>query len=207
MSEKKFTIVTKKDGTKIILNDDGTWENVKSSSIATKGNEKFHFRKTCWGWTKDQILNAENQKPEHSEDKVLVFNGTISGLECKIIYVFSSNKLVRTKYHIVENHSLSNQYIVDFEILKDLLTKKYGKHIDDNQFWHDDLYKDDYSDWGTAISLGHLVFITMWSYGETDINLVLAGDNYEINFAIEYSSRNLSHLDENEVENSTLLDL
>ena len=207
MSEKKFTLAAKKDGTKVILNDDGTWENAKPNNLTMKESEKFHFRKTNWGWAKNQVLNAEEQSPEHKEDNVLIFNGTISRLECKVIYVFSFNKLVRTKYHIVENHSFLTQYIIDFETLRDLLIKKYGKCKNDNQFWNDDLYKDEYSEWGTAISIGHLTYLAEWSNKETDIHLILTGDNYEINFSIEYSSRDLSGLEEKEVEGSTLLDL
>ena len=207
MPETKLVCATKEDGTKIILNSDGTWKNIKSNSVAMKENEKFHFRKTCWGWKKDQVLNSEDKKPEDIDNNLLIFIGSISGLECNIGYVFSFNKLVRTKYHIIENHSFLPQYIGDYETLKTLLTKKYGNYRDDNQYWHDDTFKDNYSDWGTAISAGHLTFITKWSNKETNIVLILTGDNYEIQFGIEYSSQKFAGLEEKEVEDSTLLDL
>lgn len=78
-----------------------------------------------------------------------------------------------------------------------MLIKKYGKTILDNdQKWFNDLYKDDYQQWGFAISLGHLSYNSSWRTPKTKIDLVLSGDNYEISLVIEYTSNQFKGMEE-----------
>ncbi|GAH71775.1 unnamed protein product, partial [marine sediment metagenome] len=88
-------------------------------------------------------------------------------------------------------HSNDNLYIDDYEKLKETLTKKYGKPKFDKVTWDDDLYKDDRSHWGFAVSLGHLDYFSSWETSTTYISLRLNGDNYKISLVIAYESREL----------------
>ena len=88
--------------------------------------------------------------------------------------------------------------------MKEILTKKYGKPIEDKQYWKKDLYKNDYQDWGFAISLGHLSYFATWQTNTTDIFLGLYGDNYKINLGVEYESIQLKVLEEKAKEKKAL---
>jgi hypothetical protein len=88
--------------------------------------------------------------------------------------------------------------------LKEFLVKKYGKPIKDSQLWKNDLYRDEYKDWGFAVSLGHLVYFADWETPNTHISLALYGENYEITLAIEYQSKKLKKLEEKEKEKKAL---
>jgi hypothetical protein len=57
--------------------------------------------------------------------------------------------------------------------------------------WKDDLYKDDKSEWGFAVSLGHLAYGASWETSATKIEIMLLGDNYEINLFLSYFSKEL----------------
>lgn len=65
--------------------------------------------------------------------------------------------------------------------------------------------KNDYiSDWGTAISLGHLVYYSTWETNETEIASILSGENYRISCVIEYSSRKLKDIEAKAAEEDAM---
>lgn len=184
---------TTEDGKKVILKDDGTWEYVKEES---KSEDKYDFRSTNWGMSKTQVKATEKMKLIKEYEDLLSYNGSVGELNCNIIYIFVGNKLVRSKYFFINEHFIKNDYIYDYNILKDMLEKKYGKPIDESQIWKNNLYKDDKENWGLAISIGHLLYYTIWETPSTIITLALDGDNFEINLQIEYSSKKLKTLEE-----------
>jgi hypothetical protein len=144
----------------------------------------FNFRGIAWGMTKNQVLQKEVGKrvPQLSGAHELVFKGKIAGLECEIIYSFDhKGKLSALGFGSLLKHSTNNLYIDDMISILNALTEKYGQPYIGGQIWHDDLYKSDPTDWGFALSLGHLEYKYTWKFGyKTAINLELSGDNYEI---------------------------
>jgi len=189
------------DGKKVLLKDDGTWEYVKEEP---KKEDLYDFRKTNWGMTKAQVKKTEKSKLVNEDENLLVYQGTVSGLDCLIVYIFAEGKLVRAKYIFTKTHSNKNDYISDFNTLKEVLTKKYGKPVKDSHIWKNDLYRDDYQYWGFAVSLGHLVYFADWETSNTNLSLALYGENFEITLAIEYQSKKLKKLEEKAKEKEAL---
>jgi len=91
----------------------------------------------------------------------------------------------------VGEHSNKNDYIRDYKNLKEILAKKYGKPWSDRTTWDNDLFKNDRSQWGLAVSIGHLSYGALWDTSKTYITLGLSGDNYEITLLAAYDSREL----------------
>ena len=154
--------------------------------------------------TKEQAEDTEKGKIIYDTEEILIYEGRLAGLACDIIYIFIERKLVRTKYLITEEHSNKNDYVSDYDSLKESLTKKYGQPIIDKRYWKHDLYKDDYQRWGFAVSIGHLSYYAMWKTLQTSIVLALYGDNYDITLVIEYKSEELKELEEREKEKELL---
>lgn len=130
---------------------------------------------------------------------IYAFSGTVASLPCTVLYGFTDDKLTIGKYIFNIEHSNQNDYIYDYEELVDLLTSKYGKPTHggkNNAVWFDDLFRDDYSDWGRAISYGHLAYDTSWETPDTEILCQLSGDNYEIKLVIQYVGKNFSQIRE-----------
>ena len=100
----------------------------------------------------------------------------------------------------MEKHSNKTLYISDFKDINNQLSKKYGKPKKDEIIWLDDLYKDDPSDYGLAISIGHVRYLAEWDLSESEIQSVLQGDNYEINFWVEYKGKAFKELEEKVIE-------
>jgi hypothetical protein len=113
-------------------------------------------------------------------NNLLIYQDYIGGFDCRINYNFLEDKLFQSFYLFNEKHTNKNLYIDDYEELKEILTKNYGKPKIDKVTWKNDLYKSDKQNWGTAISMGHLIYETSWETSTTKINLKLSGDNLEI---------------------------
>jgi len=184
---------TTDDGKNVILKKDGTWEYVKEEPKKTTSSD---FRKVAWGMSKKQVKATESSKVERDDDDVVAYSGTVSGMEALIAYIFTDSKLVRAKYVFLPDHTNKNDYIVDYKNVKETLTDKYGVPKSDDSYWRNDLYKSDYSEWGFAVSLGHLTYSADWETESTEISLILSGENYKIRLVTEYTSKQLKSLEE-----------
>lgn len=201
------TAVTQ-DGRKVVLHGDGRWEYAQQETkLAIAQNVGGGFRKTNWGMSKEEVKAIEGRIDADDSGNALTFNSQVAGLDCLVIYIFVQNKLVRGKYAITTQHSNDNSYLTDYANLKEMLSKKYGKPVKDNVWWADDLYKDNPPEWGMAVGAGHLTLYSEWSTPETLVNVILSGDNYQIHLGIEYVSKQLGYLEDQEKEQQALEDL
>lgn len=114
---------------------------------------------------------------------------------------------MRAKYIFVTEHTNRNDFLCDFENLSELLQKKYGHAKSENTFWKDDLYQDDFQEWGTAVAAGHMSRYASWETPTTEICHALSGDNFEIDHQIEYQSTQLKEMEESSIVQKTLNDL
>jgi len=174
-----------------------TLEEIKVEETKKIPLSKTGFRQTLWGMSKEQVRKAESSK-FIKEDKlsgamkgldVLIYQDNIAGLDCAIVYYFAENRLTRARYLFTEEHSNNNLYISDFKMVKSQLSQKYGQPYRDDIIWSNDLYKDDPSEYGTAIAVGHLQYVVEWDSPEIYIQLLLKGDNFKINHWAEYTGK------------------
>ncbi len=167
-------------------------------------NGEYDFRKTNWGMGKEEVKATEDKKPDYEENNSLGYDVKIDGDDYYCGYNFLKNKLYNSGYASTETHTNKNLYIDDYKKLKDILIKKYGKPKSDlGTFWKNDLYKDDKSQWGFAVSLGHLVYGARWETPTTKITLALKGDNYKIMLILGYNSKELEEWADEVKEEST----
>jgi len=172
-----------------------TKEKDKSIARGKQGKQiEFDFRKTKWGMTKEQVKATESVKLTGATDTLLNYSSEIAGMNATIGFSFSEDKLYRASYAFNEEHTNKNNYISDYENVKEILTREYGSPKSDSSEWRNDLYENDPQYWGLAISLGHVVYLTTWETETTEILLILGGDNYKISFGVVYNSKNLKYL-------------
>lgn len=164
----------------------------------------FTFRKTQWGMTPSEVKASEPLKIAKEAEGLLGYKTSVIGKDVFVAYFFIDNQLTRARYVLAESHSNKTDFITDYEDFKKILTKKYGTPVKDESFWKNDLYKDDYSGWGTAISLGHLIYFSTWSTDHTEISNMLMGENYGISCIVEYSSTNLKEIEKKAKEKKAL---
>jgi len=157
-----------------------------------------------WGSSEKDAI-AKYGKPDVDGEGWIVYNYTLASKSVTAGFFYKKDKLYRGAYLLMESHTNKNMYITDYDFFKNLLSKKYGLPKKDITYWANDLYKEDYSDWGMAISVGHLFKVSNWSTGKTDIECSLSGDNYKITCKIVYNSIELKDFVE-KINNEDILD-
>ena len=155
----------------------------------------FNFRKTKWGMSKNEVLKSEKIKPtcnscykSQMHDDILLYSSKLLAKNVTIEYGFINGQLVAASYMLAEKHTNKNDYISDLKQFKKALINKYGKPDKDVMRWKNDLYKDRPQDWGLAVSVGHLGYLSEWFEPKTDIHLYLNGDNFKVICGIWYES-------------------
>lgn len=165
------------------------------------------FRNTKWGMSKESVKKVEDASYIWEGNNLIFYYDDLQHIDMNIFYEFIDNKLVHAGYVSNEDYSNKNSYITDYYYLKGILTKKYGEPTNDDTFWYNDLFKDDYYDWGLAISIGHLKYRTVWETSDTQIMMVLDGDSYDVKLTIMYLSKEYKDLYMNSKENQAIDDL
>lgn len=172
----------------------GLLSQAYAETIAPNG-----FRGFSWGTLRADIIKKEGE-PKVEVKNNLLYTGSVAKKEVIILYDIKDNKLVSGGYSFTGKHVNKNLYIDDFEDVKNELIKKYGKPSEDDIDWSNDLYKNDPSDWGKAISYGYLEYNTIWDSENTRIILCLTGDNYEIKLMIAYLSKEHAKSKSNDID-------
>ena len=173
------------------------YEVTKKSMIQREGEEagteaifETHFRSARWGMSKQQILRLEGHPDQQANTNgldIVQYLQKILNMDCLIGYVFADNKLVKAKYSFLAKHGDKNQYIQDYSKIRDILVETYGKPLTDSAMWENNRYKDEPSNWGQALSQGHLKYDSMWQDSETEIHLQLHGEIEKTFLVVEYA--------------------
>lgn len=162
-------------------------ETIESQEDAIK-----HFRKAQWGMNQEQIVRLEGNpaaRDNQGEYYVMRYWDSIKDMSCWIDYIFKDDKLVKARYVFLVKHEYKSQYFSDYKKAKDFLTEVHGQSPLTNINWLNPTYKEDYSNWGLAVSLGHLEYSAIWDTPETEIVLRLFGENDEVKLTAEYKGK------------------
>lgn len=177
-------------------------EGISSQLIIkyNEANQDFDFRKAKWGFSKEKVKASEEFDAIMGMKDKIEFETTVADTKCLVGYFFVENKLAKANYKFLINHSNKNDFISDYQRIGELLCEKYGGDVaskqypNSDQYWSNELYKDNFQNRGMAISLGHMFYMSEWYTPETEIILRLYGNNSEINLEVDYSSRKYQNL-------------
>ncbi|RDG28963.1 hypothetical protein DV872_24090 [Oceanispirochaeta sp. M1] len=199
-SEDQIAIMT--NGSKVILHDDGTWSKSESESPS----EDYDFRKVKWNMTIDEVKTSESFKWEDGGDSESYYIYTeIDFLSEKslLAYYFNENRLYQARYIVTQKHSNKTDYWRAYKRFVEALKGKYGETVENNTgepIWKDDLYKDDPSDWGMAISVGDMLAIASWETPKTSISSIINGDNYKIDLNVYFEAKDFEKVETEKVD-------
>lgn len=150
--------------------------------------QTFDIRQVNWGMTKNEVKKSESLPVAFETDFGISYNGFASGFKAYMLYSFDEGKLNIFSYSFEEKYAVKNQYILDYNKLKDALTEKYGAPIEDKVIWIDDLYKGETNYYGNAVAKGALKYQSIWVTERSKIILMLSGKNYECSLRCSYAS-------------------
>lgn len=145
------------------------------------------FRTSKWGDSKAQVLVSEKTKPsEITDDGVHYTNKSLLSRPCDYSYSFKDGKLYAGLYILNSIYINSNNYISEYEKLKESIITKYGKPYTDELEWNNDRYKNNPDHYGLAVSSGYLKYKSTWKTDRTIIVLMLTGENFKLYNTISY---------------------
>lgn len=173
-------------GRTVLLKADGTWAYLTEGS---KDAPEYHFRKIRWGMTRQRVKAAEKAKFLKENADSLTYQGTANGINCEIYYIFVDDQLAKAGYSFINEYLDPKDYIRDFKNIKELLTKKYKKPIVDKTLWKDDQHKENPSNYGAALRLGHLSYAVAWAAKDTEIQMELSGGMFDTDHFLFYQSK------------------
>lgn len=160
------------------------------SSINTKViRSKVYLEDAEWGMSSDQLKQIEGQPAHMGESqgyRIFGYQKEILERDCLVGYYFSNDRLNGAKLSFFDQHANKNQNIADFKRIKDLLIQKYGRPLEDKISWKDVTHKENISEWGNAIGMGHLDYVSKWSTRGTEVLLRLFGEEDEISLEVTY---------------------
>ena len=98
---------------------------VSSDLISQEITHKNDFRNTRWGMKKDKVLSTEKNKSLGAGivDQYFsaAYTGEVAGLKMDYLYSFLDDVLVEGYYSLKEKHTNKNEYIHDYNKLKEVL--------------------------------------------------------------------------------------
>jgi len=158
-------------------------------------DEQYHFRKTKWGMSQSEIIDAEDSKPEFRNERRMAFMTEVLDKKMAVEYFSAGDKLCRAGYTLMERYLNENRYVADYMDFKKILYGKYGEPIEDRTVWRNDFFKNNSSQWGVAVSAGYLSFFSTWETDDTIISASLTGGDFNVACVVVYKSKKLIHLE------------
>jgi hypothetical protein len=150
------------------------------------------FDEMHWGVSKKHILEMEGKPSSQERAKgqdTMRYIQKVINMDCAIEYIFAANALKKTKFSFLNTYpGDKNAYLDDYRRIKDALVQKFGRPVEENMNWLDSSYRDDFSNWGEAITLGHLVLNSRWLTPRTQIRASLGGADERVNLVVEYEA-------------------
>ncbi len=147
------------------------------------------FRELDWGMTINEVKQAETLQLKSQIGSQLRYTKSLNGINCSLIYYFTQGRLSKAVYSSKESYLDYNDYIKDYQALKNILVKKYGQPLNDDQNWTDPKNKEQSKDNGTAVSNGQLQYAANWSNDRTRIEILLKGVNKKCDLSISYTAK------------------
>ena len=154
------------------------------------------FRNTTWGMDRAQVMATEGTQPSQIRERggeiVLRYESArLAGLDCRVVYIFAKDKLVRTKYVFQQEHDQKNDFLADFTMVDAFFMGNMEHPTGQRVSWHNETYKGEPQKYGVAVSLGQLLYSTQWKGVRTVVTHALSGENGAITHEVEYVSVDL----------------
>ena len=164
-----------------------------TSTLAAQTSD---FRNASWGMDRAQVVAKEGMPPSQIGERggqiVLRYKSArLAGLDCRVVYIFAKDKLVRTKYVFQQEHDKKNDFLADFTVVDAFLMGTMARPTEQRVSWHNEAYKTEPQQYGVAVSLGQLLYSTQWKGVRTVVTHALSGENGAITHEVEYVSVDL----------------
>ena len=151
------------------------------------------FRDHDWG-TSRRSVRAKEGRPEETLGDDDLYSATVGGLRADVGFRYTDGKLSGGAYMFDEQHGAAASHIDDYEKVGAILREQYGSPAVRDRIWLNDLFRDDPSDHGTALQLGHYKLQDAWVLeGGFIIHTLSAGDSGIMHSLVYRSEEGQAH--------------
>jgi len=161
----------------------------ESTPAAQAAAGPHNFRVPVWGMTIDEVAKMENGDPKNRTEDKLNYETMLAGHGVFIDYKFVDGKLVRTGLIFPELKDDNNEYIQEYEHIKELFTAQYGKPVVDSAK-NATTEEIPNLEKGDAVCAGRLTYAAQWNLSGTTARLVLSGQNSACRLVMLYTPSN-----------------
>ncbi len=141
-----------------------------------------------WGASADKLIGAEG-RPFKREPvpggEILQYKRDIVNKRCLVEYVLNADRLVTTRFYLLERYVDKSLYIKEYNQVKDFLNQKIGIPRADRMTWLDPTYERQNGLWGQALCDGQVEFSAEWVFRDTEVLLTLANIQHSVVFGAE----------------------
>lgn len=163
-------------------------QQVETQEINEEAVEKYDFRKAKWGMSMQEVKDSEEGEPVLESENTLDYSIILLKMQAQVGYTFKDDELIRAGFFFISKLESENDYIEKYDELKEELTKVNGKPVIDTEQQKDPSLQIDPENKGKAVCNGDLLYATQWDLPNTDIQLVLRGEDSECKLTILYIS-------------------
>jgi hypothetical protein len=154
----------------------------------SKPEEKFDFRRTNWGMTKDEVKKAEPKGPKHETEDSLIFDGSYRDMITYITYQFKDGKLYRAGVLYPEKLASDSLYLENYENIKQDAIKAYGKPALDEETLLNPGAVIEPDKKGEAVCRGDLALGAQWNVPGSMVVLMFRGEGEKCLVSLIYMS-------------------
>jgi len=137
---------------------------------------EFDFRKARWGMSKEEVMASEREKLIFDNENSIEYRVFIGELQAQANYKFQDDKLIRGGYYFLKEYEDKNEYIKNYELLKERMIEAKGPPAIDKVVEINPSAQIDPENKGQAVCDGNIIYGSQWAYPGSDIQLVFRGD-------------------------------
>jgi len=155
------------------------------------------FRNVYWGMTEDEVKESETvpllfedliTTDTKSKANTLQYSDTVFDTYCTFrYYINREGELDNIKIDFTQPREDNNDYLDDYEKLKQTLISLYGKPSSDKENWYMDSKKGKEEFYGQAVENGELSLSCTWRLDEMRIKISLSGHDQQISLRGDFS--------------------
>lgn len=175
-------------------NDNSNTDQAQSENVETNPNvdneaiEKYDFRRTKWGMSMAEVKEREDTEPVLESENTLDYSIIMLGQQTQIGYTFAEDKLIRAGFFFLTKPDTNNEYVESYQEIKEELIKVNGEPVIDTEQPRDLTKTFAPEEKGDAACSGELLLAAQWDLPDTDIQLVLRGEESECKLTVLYIS-------------------
>ena len=153
-------------------------------------SDKVDFRQASWGMTQEEVKETENSVPTEEMPNVITYVNEFEGIPVITGYLFEDGKLNRAGYVMTNSYPEPEDYVRDFNKLRDSYTASYGRPSYDMLNWKEGAQSDiGAKAYAQAACDGDVQYLAGWDRDESVVRLMLHGRDGKCELGVMYESK------------------